>query len=95
MIARIVVESHALGKDHEVVLEAVAALGSVGSDAAIPTLTAVIQRGGFFGRRKLRALKTTGVAALSQIGGPHAMAALEQARRTGDRMLKKVVANHR
>jgi len=95
MIARIIGESHALGKDHEVVLEAVAALGSVGSDTAIPTLAAVIQRGGFFGRRKLRALKTTGVAALSQIGGPRAIAALEEARRTGDRMLKKVVANRR
>jgi HEAT repeat protein len=95
MIARIIGESHPLGKDHEVVLDAVAALGSVGSDTAIPTLAAVIQRGGFFGRRKLRALKTTGVAALSQIGGPHAIAALEDARRNGDRMLKKVVANRR
>jgi hypothetical protein len=95
MIARIINESQAIGKDHEVVLEAVAALGSVGSDAAIPTITGVIQRRGFFGRKKLRALKATGVAALSQIGGAKAAAALDEAGRTGDRMLKKAVAGRK
>jgi HEAT repeat protein len=95
MIARIITESQPLGKDHEVVLEAVAALGTVGSDAAIPTITSVIQRRGFFGRKKLRALKETGVIALSRIGSPGAAAALDEAGRTGDRMLKKAVASRK
>jgi hypothetical protein len=95
MIARIITESQALGKDHDVVLEAVAALGSVGSDTAIPTITGIIQRRGLFGRRKLRALKETGVAALGRIGSEQAVAALHEAGRTGDRLLKKAVAARR
>ena len=92
MIARIITESQALGKDHEVVLDAVAALGAVGSDAAIPTITEIISRRGFFGRKKLRALKQAGVTALTRIGSAKATAALDEAARTGDRMLKKAVA---
>jgi hypothetical protein len=48
-----------------------------------------------FRRRKLRALKERGVKALVDIGGPIAQAALDEAARTGDRMLKHIVAAHR
>ncbi len=45
----------------------------------------------FFGGKKLRALKERGVDALMTIGGSQAAAALEEASRNGDRMLKKIV----
>jgi len=92
MLVRILEESEPLGKDHDVVLETLAALGTVGSETAVPALASAIQRRGFFGRKKLRAVKERGVAALGSIGGPKAAATLEQTSRTGDRMLKKIVA---
>ena len=87
MLVRIVDESQPLGKDHQVVIETVGALGQVGSPQAVPALSSVIRRRAFFGRRKLRALKLAGVDALSQIGSAEATAAIEQAGRTGDREL--------
>lgn len=95
MLARIVGESEPLGKDHEIVLDTLAAMSTVGSDQAVPALTTVILRRAFLRRRKLRALKERGVEALSNIGGPKAQAALDEAARTGDRMLKKIVAARR
>jgi hypothetical protein len=55
----------------------------------------VIRRRGFFRRKKLRALKRHGVDTLVQIGGPKATEALDEASRTGDRMLKRIVAKQR
>lgn len=94
MLARIVRESDPLGKDHQVVLETLTALGAVGSDHSIPSIAEAIARRGFFGRKKLRALKEAGVSALAAIGTPTASAALDRAAKTGDRMLKRVVAEH-
>jgi HEAT repeat protein len=92
MLVRILEESEPLGRDHEVALEAAAALGTVGTDHGIPPLVALINRRGFFGRRKLRALKQHGVDALARIGTPAATAALDHAARAGDRMLRKIAA---
>src|SRR5262249_54055746 len=50
MIVRIIDESDAMGKDHEVVLDSLSALGEVGNDAAIPALVAMCGRKGWFGR---------------------------------------------
>ena len=95
MLVRIIEESEPLGKDYEVVLEMVAALGHVASDAGVAPLAAVIGRRGFFGRKKLRALKERGVDALARIGTPAALAALSTAATQGDRMLKKIAAARR
>jgi HEAT repeat protein len=95
MLARIVQESQPLGKDHELVLETLAALGTVGTNQAVPVLVTVIQRRAFFGRRKLRALKERGVDALTNIGTPKSTAAIDEAARTGDRMLRKMIAARR
>ncbi len=92
MLVRIVQESEPLGKDHDVVLEALAALGIFGREEAVPALAATIFRRSFFGRRKLRAIKERGVAALRRIDGPKATRTLEQATKTGDRMLRQIVA---
>jgi hypothetical protein len=92
MLARIVAESEPLGRDHDIVLDAVAAMGRVGSEQAVPALASLILRRAFFGRRKLRALKERGVDALKRIGGPKAMTAIDDAATRGDRMLKRVIA---
>ena len=93
MLTRIVAESEPLGRDHDIVLDAVTAMGRVGSDQAVPALTSLILRRAFFGRRKLRALKERGVEALKKIGGPKAATAIDDAATRGDRMLKKVIAS--
>jgi HEAT repeat protein len=93
MLTRIVAESEPLGRDHDIVLDAVTAMGRVGSDQAVPALTSLILRRAFFGRRKLRALKERGVDALKRIGGPKATTAIDDAATRGDRMLRKVIAS--
>jgi len=95
MLGRIIAESQPLGKDHVVVLETLAAIGRVGSETGVPTLARAIRQRAFLRRRRLRAIKRSGVAALARIGGPHATAALDLAAQTGDRMLKKIVAARR
>ena len=60
ILARIVGESEHLGPDHEIVLETLAAMGTVGSEQAVPVLATVIVRRAVFRRRKLRALKERG-----------------------------------
>jgi HEAT repeats len=91
MIARIIDESQSMGDDHDVVLEALDALGAVGSDDAIPVLVTTARRRGWFKRGKLRALKTRSVGALLRIGTPKGTAALDEAGRSGDRLLKKII----
>src|SRR5262249_54991349 len=91
MLTRIIEESDAMGADHAVVLDALTALGVVGHDGAIPALIAVSQRRGWFGRARRRALKERSVSALRTLGSPKAAAALDDAARTGDRLLKKII----
>jgi hypothetical protein len=95
MLVRIVDESQVMGKDHEIVLETLSAFGRVGTDAGIPTIAGVIGRRGWLRRARLRALKTAGVEALALINSPAATSALDEAARTGDRMLKRIVAARR
>jgi HEAT repeat protein len=92
MLARIIEESDPLGRDHEMVLETAAALGTVGTDGAIPPLLSLANRRRFFGGRKLRALKSCSVEALARVGTERADAALRDAAKAGDRALKKVIA---
>jgi hypothetical protein len=95
MLAQILAESEALGKDHDVVLETLDAVGAVGTDQAVPAVAKVVGRRSFFNRRKLKAVKEHGVDALLKIGGAKATAALDDASQAGDRMLKKVIAERR
>jgi HEAT repeat protein len=88
MLARIVGESEPLGKDHEVVLETLTALGAVGHEDAIAPIAAAIQVRSFWRRGKARAIKERGISALSRIGGARAKAALDEAAQNGDRQLK-------
>jgi HEAT repeat protein len=88
MLARIIGESESLGRDHEVVLETMTALGAVGSDDAVTPLATAMQVRSFWRRGKARAIKERGVNALVRVGGERAKAALEEAARNGDRQLK-------
>jgi hypothetical protein len=90
MLVRILEESQPLGKDHEVVLETIAALGTVGTDAAVPVLTTLAQRKKFLGGRKLRALKDHSVDALAQVKTQLSATALKDAAAGTDKYLKKI-----
>lgn len=90
MLVRILEESQPLGKDHDVVLETLEALGTVGTDAAIPALLAMARRRKFFGGRKLRALKDRSVDALARLDTAQSKAALKEAATQGDGYLKKI-----
>ena len=95
MLVTVIAESQPFGRDFELVIEALDALGTVGSDQAVPTLTAISRRRRWLRRKKLKALKEKAVDALVRIGGDNAHAALALAASTGDRMLKKIVAGKR
>jgi len=95
MLSRVISESEPLGKDHEVVIQTIDALAGVGSDAAVPTLVTMAKVKKFFGGRKLTALKEHSVDAMIRIGGTKAAAAIDQLAQTGDRKLKKMLAQKR
>ncbi len=88
MLARIVAESDALGKDHEVVLETLTALGVVGSDEAVAPLVTAMRVRSFWKRKKARAIKDRSISALARIGSAKAKAAIQEAAKTGDGALK-------
>jgi HEAT repeat protein len=91
MLVRILEESEPLGKDHDVVLETIEALGTVGTDASVPGLVAMTKRKRFLGGKKLRALKERSVNALGRVKTEKAAAALKDAAENGDRYVKKIV----
>jgi len=93
MLARIVAESEPFGKDHQVVLDAIGAFATVGSEQAVPTLAGLARLRRWFGGSKLRTIKERSVDAMVTIGGEKAGAALADAARSGDRGLKKIVAS--
>jgi len=95
MLSRVIAESQPLGKDHEVVIETIDALAAVGSDAAVPTLANMARVKKFFGGRKLKALKEHAVGAMVRIGGKKASAAMDELAKSGDRALKKILAQKR
>jgi HEAT repeat protein len=91
MLVQILRESEPLGNDHEMVLETIDALATVGTDAAVPILVTMAQRKRFFGGKKLRTLKERSVDALVRVATPKAAAAITDAAQNGDRALKKIV----
>ena len=92
MLVRILEESQPLGHDHDMVLETIDALGVVGTDGAVPILSAMARKTSFFGRRKARALKERSIDALARVGTARATSAIAEAAQHGDRMLRKIAA---
>jgi HEAT repeat protein len=90
MLVRILEESQPLGRDHDLVLETIDALGTVGTDGAVPILTTLARKTSWFGRRKARALKERSIGALARVGTAKSTSAVQEAARHGDRMLRKI-----
>jgi len=90
VLVRIVEESNPFGADHALVIDAVGALSQVGDDHAVPALTTLMRKKRLFARRKGKALKEHSLAALRAIRTPAATRAIDDASRTGDRMLRKL-----
>jgi HEAT repeat protein len=96
MLTRILGETDPFGTDHQVVLDALNAVRRLAHEQAVPSVAAVMKRKKFlFGRAKARAFKTASVQALVAIGTPKAEAALDEAARTGDGLLRKVIRETR
>lgn len=93
MLLRILAESDPFGADHQTVLDALGAIRELADERAIPPVVAVMRKKRFFSRRKSRAFKQASVDALCAIGTPKARQALEDAERTGDRLLRRIVRN--
>ncbi len=68
--------------------EAVRALGRLGHAEAVPDLSEVLERGGWFSRRHFRELNLSVVAALRALPGPEAEEALRRTLRTRDRVVR-------
>jgi hypothetical protein len=90
MLVRILEESEPLGKDHEVVLDTLAALRVVHTDNAVGPIVTVAQRKRWFAPAKNRALKSTAVETLASIGTEASRRALTKAAAEGDRLLRKL-----
>jgi HEAT repeat protein len=90
VLVRMIEESDPFGADHPIVLEAVGALSRVGDDQAVPALTTLMRKKKFLARTKGRALKENSLAALRAIHTPAAERAIDEAAKTGDRMLRKL-----
>jgi HEAT repeat protein len=90
VLVRIIEESEPFGADHSIVLDSVGALTRVGDDQAVPALTALMRKKRLLARRKGRALKEGSLAALRAIKTPAAVRAIEDAAKTGDRLLRKL-----
>jgi HEAT repeat protein len=95
MLTRILGESDPFGEDHQTVLDTLQAVQQLADERAVPAVSAVMRRKKLFGRKKARAFKTAAIQALTAIGTPRATSALDDAGRTGDRLLKKVIRETR
>ena len=92
MLVQILHESQPFGRDHDVVIETIDALGTVGTDGSVAILVDMARRRKLFGGRKLRLLKEHSVDALARVGTVKSAAALAEAATTGDRALKKLAS---
>jgi HEAT repeat protein len=95
MLSRILTDTDPFGPDHQTVLDALEAVKQLAHEGAVPAVVAVMMKKKFFGGKKASAFKRAAVDALRAIGGPKATQALDAAARTGDRRLKKAVAERR
>jgi HEAT repeat protein len=90
MLVRILDESEPLGKDHQVVLDTLAALKIVHTDSAIRPIVRVAMRHRWFARSRNRALKHVAVDALAAIGTDESRRELARAASDGDRVLRRL-----
>jgi HEAT repeat protein len=93
VLVRILDESDPFGADHAIVLETLDAVGRVGpllNDQAVAALSALMKKKKLLARRKVKAVRERSLAALRAIKTPGAARAIDEAARTGDRMLRRL-----
>lgn len=91
MLVRILDDVDPFGPDLPVLLATLDAVRQLADDRAVGPVKRVMHRKRLFGGRKARAFKTASVEALVTIGTAAANSALDEAARTGDRLLKRLV----
>jgi len=89
VLVRIIEESDPFGADFTIVIDTVGALSRVGDDQAVPVLSTLMRRKKLLARKKARTLKEHSIAALRAIRTPAATRAIDEAAKTGDRLLRK------
>ncbi|HVB37688.1 MAG TPA: HEAT repeat domain-containing protein, partial [Vicinamibacterales bacterium] len=89
LLVRILGDSQPLGRDHDVVLQTLGALGSVGGDQAVPAVRAVMRSRSLLALKRTRTLAQTAVDALQQIDTDAARQALGDAAGSGHRALRR------
>lgn len=92
MLSRILTETDPFGPDHQTVLDALEAVKQLAHEGAVSAVATVMMKKKFFAGKKASAFKAAAVDALRAIGGPKATQALADGARTGDRRLKKAIA---
>jgi hypothetical protein len=95
MLTRILIESDPFGEDHQTVLDTLDAVRQLKDERAVPGVATVMKRKKFFARKKARAFKTAAVATLATINTVKATSALDDASRTGDRLLRRIIRERR
>ncbi|MBI3262506.1 MAG: HEAT repeat domain-containing protein, partial [Acidobacteria bacterium] len=80
-----------LGRDHAFALDAVAALGRMGDDRAVPVITSLLGQRRWLAWKKTTDLRRAALASLVRIGTPAASAAIRDASERGDRALRRLV----
>lgn len=95
LLARVLTSSDPFGQDAQTVVDVLGALARLGGDGAVPSVAIVMRKTKLFTRRKARAMKKASVDTLIGIGTPKAQAALDEAARTGDRLLKRIIRTTR
>jgi HEAT repeat protein len=95
MLTRILGDSDPFGEDHQTVLDTIHAVRQLGDGRAVPAVAAIMRRKRLFRRKKARAFKAAAVQTLVALGTPQATSALDDGRRTGDRLLKKIIRETR
>lgn len=91
MLVRILAESDPFGADHQTVLDTLKAVAQFADDRAVMPVAATMRKKKLFAWKKARAVKEASVHALLAIGTPKARQTLDDAGKTGDRLLKKII----
>jgi hypothetical protein len=88
LLVRLLAQCQPLGADFQVALHVLDALGRLADPRGVGAITRVMMLRSWRARRRLRALKRASVQALSRITDASARGALDEASRSGDRMLR-------
>lgn len=91
MLTTLLTEMDPFGEDHGVVLAMLDALRQLADDRAVDASAALMKRTRLFARRKVVAVKRAAVAVLRAVGTAGARQVLDDAARSGDRVLRRLL----